>query len=192
MNSLDRVIETRRTVRRFCGRPILRRDLEEVLNLARLAPSGANLQPLRYIAVLSEEKCEEIFPQTAWAGYVKPLGTPPEGQHPKAFVAVLADTEIRKTGFEFDAGAAVENLVLSAWEKGIGSCIIGAFERDAVRSILKIDEKYQICCLVALGYPAHSCSYFDTYDGDIHYTIDGEGNFRVPKRPLKEITEWVE
>lgn len=192
MNTFDKVLETRRTIRRFCDRPIAREDMEQLLNLARLAPSGANLQPLRYIAVLSREKCEEVFRETAWAGYVKPHGTPPEGLHPRAFVAVLADSKIRKEGFEFDAGAAVENMVLSAWDKGIGSCIIGAFNRNAVRQILNIDAHYHICCLVALGYPAHECSYFDTETGDIHYTIDENSNFRVPKRPLEEITEWIE
>ena len=51
MNTFDKVLETRRTIRRFCDRPIAREDMEQLLNLARLAPSGANLQPLRYIAV---------------------------------------------------------------------------------------------------------------------------------------------
>ena len=73
MNTFDKVLETRRTIRRFCDRPIAREDMEQLLNLARLAPSGANLQPLRYIAVLSREKCEEVFRETAWAGYVLSL-----------------------------------------------------------------------------------------------------------------------
>ena len=192
MGPLDQVLQTRRTIRRFCDRPIAREDMKQLLDVARLAPSGANLQPLHYIAVLSKEKCEEIFPQTAWAGYVKPYGTPPEGQRPRAYVVVLADTQIRKAGFDFDAGAAVENLVLSAWEKGIGSCIIGACNRDEIRKILDIEEKDHICCLVALGYPAHECSCYDTEDGDIHYTMDENGNFRVPKRTLRDITKWVE
>ena len=64
MGSLDQVLQTRRTIRRFCDRPIAREDMKQLLDVARLAPSGANLQPLHYIAVLSKEKCEEIFPQS--------------------------------------------------------------------------------------------------------------------------------
>ena len=188
---MNQIMETRRSIRRFADREIPRAVLEDALNAARIAPSGGNLQPLSYVVADSREKCDEIFPHTAWAAYVKPMGTPPEGKRPRAYVAVLANTTIRKQGFGFDAGAAVENMVLTAWEQGVGSCIIGAFERDAIREIFQVPEEFEIVCLVALGYPAHTCSYYEESE-TVRYSMDENENFQVPKRPLHEIVRYLD
>ena len=52
------------------------------------------------------------------------------------YIIVMADTEIRKAGWERDAGAAVENILLMAAEEGIGTCWIGSINREEVRKNL--------------------------------------------------------
>jgi len=103
-----------------------------------------------------------------------------------AYVIVLADTEIRKTGWELDAGASCENLMLSAWEQGIGSCWMAAIDRDGIRKTFEIPERYEISTVIALGYAAERSDVVDMTDSVKYYKLEN-GELRVPKRTLEEI-----
>ncbi len=180
------LILKRRTIRKFrqerLGRPLL----EKLINAARLAPSAANLQPLKYVIVDDEEKVRKVFGKVKWAAYIAPKGDPAENERPVAFIVILADTEIRKTGYELDVGASAQNIFLAAEEEGVGTCWMGAIDRDGIRSILGIPEGYIIDTVVALGYPAESPVAEDE-KGSIRYYKDDNGVLHVPKRSLDEI-----
>ena len=99
-------IEKRRTIRKYKQTPIDLATLHELIDCARLAAYGANMQPLKFMAVNDNAKVSDIFPLTKWAGYL-PDGAPKDGEKPTAYVAVLGDTEIKKNAaFETDAAAA--------------------------------------------------------------------------------------
>ncbi|MFC1509958.1 nitroreductase family protein, partial [Candidatus Omnitrophota bacterium] len=69
---LKRLISKNRSYRRFHQDfSIKLATLKELVNLARLSPSAANLQPLKYILSCSAEKNAFIFPHLSWAGYLK-------------------------------------------------------------------------------------------------------------------------
>ncbi len=180
------LMQKRRTVRKFAQNPVPREDLLRMVECARLAPSAANIQPLKYLVISSEQLCVKVFELTAWAGYLRGLGTPGEGERPTAYIAVLGDTEIKKTGFELDAGAAAMSIILAAEEQGIASCWIGSVNRKAAYPLLGLDEKYNIIALIALGYPAENPVLEDAAD-NIKYFKDENGVLHVPKRPLDEI-----
>jgi nitroreductase len=75
--------------------------LRELVDLARLSSSAANLQPLKYILSCEPKKNALIFPHLGWAGYLKDWHGPAEGERPSAYIIVLADTEIsRSVGFK--------------------------------------------------------------------------------------------
>ena len=120
------LIINRRTIRRFKQQPISLELLTSLVNAGRLAPSGANLQPLEFIIVNETQLVNQVFPMLKWAGYITPAGNPPEGKHPMAYIIVLINTKIKKEKGEVDAAAAIENMILAALEKGIGSCWIGS------------------------------------------------------------------
>jgi len=176
---------SRRTIRKFRPEPIPANVLRDLVNAARLAPSAANLQPLKYI-IVDETRAEALFPWVKWAAYIAPAGNPQPGEHPMAYVIVLADTEIRKTGWELDAGASCENLMLSAWEQGIGSCWMAAIDRDGIRKTFEIPERYEISTVIALGYAAERSDVVDMTDSVKYYKLEN-GELRVPKRTLEEI-----
>ena len=92
----------------------------------------------------------------------------------------------KKNNYELDVGAAAQNIFLTAWEEGIGTCWIGAFDKDAVREILNIDERYIINTVVALGYMAEKPVVEDE-KGSIKYYKDENGVLHVPKRKLDDI-----
>ncbi len=180
------LIYKRRTIRKFRQERIGRSVLEKLIDAARFAPSGANLQPVKYIIVDEPEEVKEMFGYTRWAGYIAPEGTPKKGEEPVAYIVILADTEIRKQGYELDIGAAAQNIMLAALEEGIGTCWIGSIDRDNIRKMLDIPERYIINTVIALGYPAES-PVVEEENGSIKYYKDENGVLHVPKRKLKDI-----
>lgn len=179
-------IVSRRTVRQFEPRPVADDILKNCVNAGRLAPSGANLQPLEFIIIDDEEVKQQVFPCLKWAAYIAPKGNPRPGNEPAAYVIVLVDSEIRPQGFEWDVGAAMENMILTAWEEGIGSCWLLSIDRVELRQILSVPDNYRIDSVLALGYPAEDCVVEELTDS-VKYWKDEHGRFHVPKRALRNV-----
>ncbi len=188
---LMELLRTRRTYRRFLQDPVPDEVLSEMLEAARIASSGANRQPLKYLVVRDPEKVEKVFAETKWAGYLPPdEGTPKEGERPVLFIAVLADEEIASASVAaFDAGLAVSNMTLAAWSHGVGSCIIGACNRPKLSEYFGLPPKLVILDLVAFGYPSHT-SVCEEMTDSVKYYLDADRNYHVPKRSLAEIVRY--
>ncbi len=184
---LNTLLKSRRTIRKFQQRPLSPAQLAGYIDAARVAPSGANLQPLKYIAVQSAEMADKLFPLVRWAGYLAPDYNPGSGERPTAYVAVCADTAIRQTGYEADMGAAVENLILAALADGVGACWMGAVDYPKISELLGIGEPLRLLCVVALGYPAESPQEVAVEQDNIKYYIGADGTLQVPKRALEEV-----
>jgi nitroreductase len=185
MSIYEKII-SRRTIRQFKPNPISIEILENLVNAGRLAPSGANLQPLEFIVIHDETIKKEVFPCLKWAAYITPDGNPRPGQEPTAYVIILVNEQIRPQGYEWDVGAAMENMILAAWEDEIGSCWLLSIDRDRLRQILSVPENYRIDSVLALGYPAEE-SVVEILVDSVKYWKDQEGRFHVPKRALKDV-----
>ncbi|MDO8684333.1 MAG: nitroreductase family protein [Armatimonadota bacterium] len=182
------LVRANRSYRRFQQeRRIEEETLRELVDLARMSPSAANLQPLKYIISAASEKNALIFPTLAWAGYLKDWPGPEEGEQPSAYIIVLGDTEISKN-VGCDQGIACQSILLGAAEKGIGGCMIGSINRQELRDNLAIPERYEIILVVALGYPKETIELEQANpEGEIRYYRDQSGVHHVPKRSLEEI-----
>jgi len=183
------IIKKRRTIRRFKQKEIPLELLEKFVDMARIAPSGANMQPLEYIIVNDKKLLEEIFPLTRWAGYLGEEGPPPEGKRPVAYIVVLINNEIKSPSPKQDSGAAIENILLSATYNGIGTCWIGSINRERLREVLHIPDNYEIDSIIALGYPDEE-SVIEEFSGSVKYWRDEKGIMHVPKRRLKDILHY--
>jgi len=186
MASVYGTICQRRTIRRFQKKPISEEMLVKLVNAARLAPSGANIQPCEYIIVNNEQLVDKLFTCLKWAGYIAPAGNPPEGERPVSYIVVLIDVNRKKKGGEVDAAAGIENILLAAWEMGIGSCWLGSIDRKQIKKLLRIPHHLKVDSLVALGYPNELPVVEDAQDS-IKYWKDKEDVLHVPKRKLEEI-----
>jgi nitroreductase len=182
------LIISNRSCRRFheaCA--IERGTLEELVDLARLSASAANLQPLKYILSCEPRKNALIFPHLAWAGYLKDWPGPGEGERPAAYIVMLGDTQINRT-FGCDHGIAAQSILLGARDKGLAGCMIGLIQREELRTALEIPTHYEILLVVALGKPCEQVVLEKVgRDGDIKYWRDDTGVHHVPKRSLKEL-----
>lgn len=180
-------IEKRRTIRKYNQTPIDSTTLHELIDCARLAAYGANLQPLKFMAINDKETVSAIFPFIKWAGYL-PDGAPKEGEQPTAYIAILGDTQIKKNAaFEVDAGAAVTNMMLRATELELGTCWLGAIDREKISAELNLFENLKLLYLLAVGEPAQESMAVDMENGDVKYFEDENGKINVPKRSLEEI-----
>jgi len=162
--------------------------LLKCVDAARLSPSAANLQPLKYIIVNDQKLLKKVFSTLSWAGYL-PDYQPGEEEMPRAYVVILVDEKISRTP-NHDAGIAAMSISIVAYDEGLGSCILGAVDREKLREILKVPEGLAIVLVVALGYPAESPVVEGVKAGDIKYWLDEKGVLHVPKRDLKDITIW--
>lgn len=183
----DLIIKNR-SYRRFHQQvAIERRALTELVDLARLSGSAANLQPLKYILSCDPEKNALIFPHLVWAGFLKDWPGPGEGEKPSAYIIILGDKDITES-FGCDHGIAAQSILLGATEKGLNGCMVASIQRKQLRQALNIPQKYEILLVLALG-KAKETVRLETLspDGDIKYWRDAEGVHHVPKRPLDEI-----
>ena len=179
-------ITSRRTIRRFKQQAIDEAILERIVDAGRLAPSGANCQPVEYVLVTEPGLCKQVFATTAWAGRVTPRRTPKPGQEPTAWIVVLLNSKRGPVSAKHDAASAIENMILVAVEEGLGSCWIGSVKREELAKILSVPEHCKIDSVVALGYPDESPVAEDT-DEDIAYYLDDKNILHVPKRKLKDV-----
>ncbi|MEK7667333.1 MAG: nitroreductase family protein [Gemmatimonadota bacterium] len=177
-----------RSIRRFHQDvPVSRESLAQLVDLARLSPSGANLQPLKYILIADPALCAKVFPYLAWAGYLKDWPGPVQGERPAAYIVVLGDKRIRPV-IEHDAGIAVQSIRLGATEMGWGGCIIQSIQRRELRLVLEIPEDFEILLVLALGKPKETVVLEPMGpDGDVQYWRDAEQVHHVPKRALDDI-----
>lgn len=176
----------RRTIRKFRPEPVPRELLERLVDAARLAPSAANLQPLEFVIVDEAALKAAVFPCLKWAAYIAPAGDPKPGEEPTAYVVTLANTKVREKMFEYDLGAAMENMILAALEEGVGSCWMLSIDRDKLRTILGVPEDYRIDSVLALGYPAEEPAA-EVMGDSCKYWKDESGRLHVPKRALKTV-----
>jgi nitroreductase len=186
MNLKDLVYGTR-SYRRFdesCQ--IDRKQLEDLVDLARMSASAANRQPLKYLLYNTTADCRRIFPSLAWAGYLKDWDGPAEGERPSAYIIILGDKEITES-FNVDHGIAAQSIMLGATEAGLGGCMIASIKREALRDELHIPGNMEILLVLALGKPAEKVVTDEVAGNDIKYWRDGKGVHHVPKRRLDDL-----
>jgi len=182
--NMDLVIRGRRSIRHFLPKAISEETIREIVDLARLYASAANLQPIKFIAALSETLTDAIFPLLRWAAYLPDFQIPKEKQ-PTGYVILTTDAN-RNTGF--DTGAAATTLMLAAQSRGLGSCALASFDEKRLSGLLSVPEGRKIAIVIALGYPDQDCAAVP-FAGDVKYYIDDTGTFCVPRRSLDQVLD---
>ena len=185
---IEEIVKANRSYRRFHqDKAVETHLLRNLVNMGRLSPSAANLQPLKYVICNDPKLNARVFPTTMWAGYLKDWPGPQEGERPAAYIVILGDTEISK-GFGCDHGIAAQSIMLGATELGLRGCMIGAFKREPLRAALQVSDRYEILLVLALGKPAERVALESVPEsGDIKYWRDAQDVHHVPKRRLEDI-----
>ena len=147
MNTWD-AVRTKRAIRRFDDRPIGPAELDRILQAGRRAGSSKNLQRWDFIVVRDRDRLSRLVAVGPWAGHLAgaavgiALVTPDPG---------AADSPLSVL---FDLGQAAENMMLVAWELGIGSVPATVYDHVLAREILGYPEDHHCEYLLSFGYPA--------------------------------------
>jgi nitroreductase len=183
---IHQLVVRNRSFRRFKQHtPISKQTLRDLVDLARVSASAANLQNLRYWLV--DNPHEGLFKCLKWANYLKDWDGPADGEHPAAYIVVLAPVSC-STFCYIDTGIACQSMLLGATELGIGGCMIAAVDRDKVHEVLAIPNKWEIVLVIALGVPDEEV-VIDSIgpDGNIEYWRDEQDRHHVPKLDLNTL-----
>jgi len=183
----DLILRNRSYRRFFEDQRVEEKTLKDLVELARLSASAANLQPLKYILSFDPKKNSLIFPYLKWAGYLKDWAGPKEGERPSCYIVILNDTRIAQFP-TCDHGIAAQSMLLGAVEKGLAGCMIGSIDKEGLRGALKIPTYLEITLVLALGKPKEKVKLEAVTDEkNIKYWRDKDGLHHVPKRNLDDI-----
>ncbi len=154
-------IKTRRSIRKYADKPIHDEFIVQLLESARLAPSGNNTQPWHFIVVRSEatrQKLAEISHNQKW------MVSAPVHIVCIADIRCRIDKDVEITLNENspqqelkkiirDTSIAVEHMVLEAESLGFGTCWVAWFEQEDIRPALNIPSDKYVVSILTVGYP---------------------------------------
>ncbi len=185
---LKELILKNRSYRRFIQTHHIDKSLlVELVDFARLAPSACNFQPLKYFISNEKELNSKIFHTIGWASHLKDWPGPIEGERPSAYIVIIGDKSIC-ANVKWDDGICAQNILLGAVEKGLGGCMIGSIQKTKLKSILNLQDGYEILLITALGKPIENIIIEEIdNNGDTRYFRDDKQNHHVPKRKLDDI-----
>ncbi len=187
MKFLD-LVKANRSYRRFFEAAVISREtLLSLVDYARLVPSGANKQALKYYISCDKDRNAAVFANLAWAGYLQDWQGPEPGERPAAYIVIVQDKNYRM-GISFDAGIAAQTILLGAVQLGLGGCMIGNIQQEKLQAALNLAVNLEIVLVIALGKPKETVVIEEiAAGGDIKYWRDEQQVHHVPKRQLKDI-----
>ncbi|MCK4863683.1 MAG: nitroreductase family protein [Dehalococcoidales bacterium] len=190
--SVYEIAVTRRSIRRFKDKAVPYEALEKCLNAGRLAPCGRNHQVCEYIVINDAEVLPGVFENIGGSVKMPPeKGGPRPEQSPKAYIIILInktweeDANRRRISL-YDVGMAAENIILVAYEQGLGTCPILMFHENNLKPVLNIPDEYDIALVIAMGYPDES-PVAEVATDSVEGWLDDKLVRHVPKRKLEDI-----
>lgn len=144
------------------NRPVEKEKIDRILYSARLAPSACNSQPWHFIVVNEPELKNRLADAVA----SKVLGINHFTKQAPVHIVIVEEKPNLSAGFgawvkdknfaHIDVGIVASHIVLAAESEGLGSCILGWFNEDKVRSLLNIPANKRVLLDIVIGYSTAS------------------------------------
>src|SRR5215212_5354311 len=143
-------VRTKRMVRRFEARPLSPEHLTRILDAGRHAASSKNQQRWDFVVVEDRDRLRELSAAGPYAGHVAGAAA--------AVALVTPDPNAPGSSLSvaWDVGMAAENMMLAAWELGIGSCPATVYEQSVAREVLGLPEDRFCGWILSFGHPAEA------------------------------------
>jgi len=154
------IVQGRRSIRRYQNREIPEEHLTAILEAVKWSPSWANTQCWEAI-VIRDPAIKQKVQETLTPGNPASKAVV-EAPVVMALCAMLARAGYKKgeattkfgDWFLFDMGIATQTLCLTAHSLNLGTVIVGLFNHDAAKEVLRVPQGYEVVTLIPLGYPA--------------------------------------
>jgi nitroreductase len=158
-----------RAVRRYSDRPIEPESMDRILQAARSTGSSVNKQPWKFYVVQGAETRKRLE-EAVWA--------------PENLVGCQVAIGIVTSGKGgFDAGRVAQNIMLAAWNEGIGSVPNGIKDGELVGQVLELPEGHSPAMIISFGYPETAAQPSDDPEGILR---------RINRKPLEELVVRVD
>jgi nitroreductase len=173
----------RTSVRKFTDEEVSRKDIEELIEVAMYAPSACNQQGWKFIVLDDDEIKNQIY-EKHYSRLVK---------ESKVGILVLYRKDVSFNYLMYkdhvqSAAAAIQNILLMAYEKGIGSCwVCDLPPKRVLRKLLHIPANYDVIAYIAMGYQEEYLSQhtLEHYDNDVE-----KAKKRLRKKTVEEILSY--
>ncbi|MEK7448032.1 MAG: nitroreductase family protein [Planctomycetota bacterium] len=145
-------IKKRRSIRKYKPDPIPDDKFNRIMEAVRLAPSGKNGQPWRFVIVRDNRLKEELVQACKGQTFM--------AEAPVIIAACGSDAESYQkqggymTSMVIDVSIALDHLTLAATAEGLATCWIGAFSEPEVKKLLNVPDNLRVVALTPLGWPA--------------------------------------
>ena len=174
----DQVIQTRRSIRNFKPDPVSDKAISDILEAARIAPSGGNIQPWRFVIIRSQEIKDKLKAATRWGFALKApviiaccsdlsaadgrqdrlaelsqAGVFDNVEMDEEYTAPERTQEQLLAYLNMNVGIAITHMMLKAVDLGLGTCWIGGFDPLKTKKALALDNNLHIVALLPIGYP---------------------------------------
>ncbi len=158
-------IKERRSVRKYIDKEISEKILKEVIDCARLAPTGNNRQAWSFLVVTDNEIKNKIASYARYGRFIKEAG---------ACIAVFVNENKATTSLQ-DASAATENIMIAAKAFDLGTCWVNSYQKEhseKIKKLVNCPQNMELMTLMSIGY----------YEED---------DVNMPsKKSLSEVMEW--
>jgi nitroreductase len=203
--NLLEIVKKRRTIRKYMPEPIPDDYIDNVIDAARWAPSGANTQPWEFVIVKDPEVKKQMGLTVSGAvargneGKVPPQ---PYFEGAPVLIVVCGDPrlmeacpkgEIREELFISSMGASIQNMLLAATALGLEGSVwgtVGPLAGVRIKDMLNIPQVFKVSAIVPLGYPALHPS--PTFRREIDEISHAEKYDMSKFRTDKDIQEFIE
>ncbi len=174
----DQVIQTRRSIRNFKPDQVPDKAISDILEAARIAPSGGNIQPWRFVVIRSQEIKDKLKVTTRWRFALKApviiaccsdlsaadgrqdrlvelsqAGVFDNVEMDGEYTAPERNQEQLLAYFGMNVGIAITHMMLKAVDLGLGTCWIGGFDPVKAKEVLALDDNLHVVALLPIGYP---------------------------------------
>lgn len=153
----DDVIRQRTSIRSYEPIPVDDSLIQNILENARLSPSWMNRQCWHFVIITDKMIIQEIAKTGIINRWLK-----------QAPVIIIACADPHLSGenneipyYAVDTAIAMQHLILSATNVGLGTCWIGSFDERKIKNLLEIPPRIRIIALTPLGHPKDKKSIGD-------------------------------
>jgi nitroreductase len=162
-------IASKREVRAYADRPLPDDVVHRILEAGRVSGSSKNKQPWRFVLVEStrDAVADAVYETDNIRGAALVVGIVVSGRGP----------------LSFDAGRTAQNMMLAAWNEGVGSCPNGVADAAGMAGALGISDEEKVAIVLSFGYPARPV--------DPERRSAAEWIERAKRRPLDEIVTRI-
>jgi nitroreductase len=133
-------VASKREVRTYADRPLPPQVVRRILEAGRVAGSSQNRQARRFVVLerVRDEASRCVFVPANVSGAALAVAIVTGGRGPAGF----------------DAGRATQNMMLAAWNDGVGSCPNGIADGDELARLLRVEGPERVASILSFGYPA--------------------------------------